>query len=69
MILDRHEMASVHNAPRSREGSLSVLVGRHGAMNLAGRARIRNIMPIFRDHSRAVEAGLDGARVLHGDIK
>ena len=26
------------------EGSLSVLVGRHGAMNPAGRARIRNIM-------------------------
>ena len=32
--------------------SLSVLVGRHGAMNPAGRARIRNIMRIFRDHSR-----------------
>jgi hypothetical protein len=27
-----------------QEGSLSVLVGRHGAMNPAGRARIRNIM-------------------------
>jgi hypothetical protein len=33
MILDRHEMASVHNAPRLPEGRVSVLVGRHGAMN------------------------------------
>jgi len=28
MILDRHEMASVHNAPRLPEGRVSVLVGR-----------------------------------------
>src|SRR5215831_9967596 len=39
MIFDQHEMASVHNAPRLPEGSLSVLVGRHGAMNPAGRVR------------------------------
>ena len=31
------------------EGSLSVLVERHGAMNPAGRVRIRNIMPTVRD--------------------
>jgi hypothetical protein len=30
------------------EGSLSVLVGRHGAMKPAGRMRTRNIMPIAR---------------------
>src|SRR5262249_4548899 len=35
------------------DGNLSVLVGRHGAMNPAGRVRIRNIMPIARDYSRA----------------
>src|SRR5262249_43820745 len=33
------------------DGSLSVLVGRHGAMNPAGRARIRNIMRIAKDYS------------------
>jgi hypothetical protein len=33
---------------RSPEGNLSVFVGRHGAMNPAGRARKRNIMPIVR---------------------
>jgi hypothetical protein len=33
------------------EGSLSVLVGRQGAMNPAGRVR-SNIMPIVRGHSR-----------------
>jgi hypothetical protein len=32
------------------ESSLSVLVGRHGAMNPAGRVCIRNIMPIARDY-------------------
>ena len=32
---------------------MSVLVGRHGAMNPAGRVRIRNIMPIAKDYSRA----------------
>ena len=40
------------------EGSLSVLVGRHGAMNSAGRARIRNIMPIAKDYSRASQSFL-----------
>jgi hypothetical protein len=35
------------------EGSLSVLVGGHGAMNPAGKARISNIMPVVRDYSRA----------------
>src|SRR5262249_42010163 len=34
------------------EGSLSVLVGRHGAMNPAGRVRC-NIMPIGKGYSRA----------------
>ena len=29
---------------------MSVLVGRHGAMNPAGRVRIRNIMPTVRDY-------------------
>src|SRR5262249_23782889 len=58
MILDRHENASVHNAPRLPDGSLSVLVGRHGAMNPAGRVRIRNIMPIARDYSRASQSFL-----------
>jgi hypothetical protein len=37
-------------------GSLSVLVGRQGAMNPAGRARIRNIMPIVRDYSGASQS-------------
>src|SRR5262245_45456498 len=37
-------------------GSLSVLVGRHAAMNPAGRVRIRNIMPIARDYSRASQS-------------
>src|SRR6516165_1603277 len=39
------------------EGSLSVLVGRHGAMNPAGRLRC-NIMPIARDYSRASQSFL-----------
>ena len=56
MILDRHEIASVHNVSRLPEGSLSVLEGRHGAMNPAGRVRIRNIMPIARDCSRASQS-------------
>src|SRR5262249_455743 len=38
------------------EGSLSVLVGRHGAMNPAGRVRVRNIMPTVRDYSRASQS-------------
>src|SRR5262249_43369048 len=38
------------------EGSLSVFVGRHGAMNPAGRVRIRNIMPIARDYNRASQS-------------
>src|ERR1700730_8890190 len=38
------------------EGSLSVLVGRHGAMNPVGRARTRNIMPTVRDYSRASQS-------------
>jgi hypothetical protein len=38
------------------EGSLSVLVGTHGAMNPAGRVRIRNIMPTVRDYSRASQS-------------
>src|SRR6516225_715485 len=33
------------------EGSLSALVGRHGAMNPAGRV-LCNIMPIVKDYSR-----------------
>jgi hypothetical protein len=37
-----------HSLP---EGSLSVLVGRHGAMNPAGKGRC-NIMPIAKDYSR-----------------
>src|SRR6516165_254346 len=37
--------------------SLSVLVGRHGAMNPAGRLRC-NIMPIARDYSRASQSFL-----------
>jgi hypothetical protein len=41
MILDRHEMASVHNAPRLPEGSLSVLVGRHGTLGGSGAYAIR----------------------------
>src|ERR1700745_1558603 len=39
------------------EGSLSVLVGRHGAMNPAGKVRC-NIMPIVRDYSRASQCFL-----------
>src|SRR5262249_23844132 len=37
-------------------GSSSIFVGRHGAMNPAGRARIRNIMPILRGYSRASQS-------------
>src|SRR5262245_18757184 len=40
------------------DGSLSVLVGRHGAMNPARSVRIRNIMPIVRDYSRASQCFL-----------
>jgi len=50
MILDRHEIASMHNAPRLPEGSLSVLVGRHGAMNPAGKVHC-NIMAIAEGYS------------------
>src|SRR5262245_58466752 len=39
------------------EGSLSVLVGRHGAMNPAGKVRC-NIMPIARDYSRTSQSFL-----------
>ena len=34
------------------------LVGRHGAMKPVGRVRIRNIMPIVRDYSRASQSFL-----------
>src|SRR6516225_11531831 len=47
------------------DGSLSVLVGRHGAINPAERGRIRNIMPIARDYSRASQSFLF-ARSLDG---
>src|SRR5262245_20775417 len=43
------------------EGSLSVLIGRHGAMNPAVRARIRNIMPIVSDYIRASQSFFDCA--------
>jgi hypothetical protein len=46
------------NLDRMPDGSLSVFVGRHGAMNPAGRVRIRNIMPIARDYSRASQSFL-----------
>jgi hypothetical protein len=47
MIPDRHEIASVHSAPRLPDGSLSVLVGRHGAMNPAGRVRWSMSAPVL----------------------
>jgi hypothetical protein len=31
-------------------------LGRHGAMNPAGRERIRNIMPTVRDYGRASQS-------------
>src|SRR5262249_16842503 len=45
-----------HSLP---EGSLSVLVGRHGAMNPAGRVRC-NIAPIAKGYTRASQAFFKG---------
>jgi hypothetical protein len=42
--------------PLAAGRQLSVLVGTHGAMNPAGRVRIRNIMPTVRDYSRASQS-------------
>src|SRR5215831_2106811 len=44
------------------EGSLSVFVGRHGAMKPAGRVRIRNIMPIAIQISLRISTGRKSLR-------
>src|SRR5215813_2449679 len=54
----RHVRSSVVLAGRHSKanGSLSIFVGRHGAMNPAGRVGC-NIMPIVKDYSRASQSG------------